>query len=95
MGEVIFLFVFSQYSVSYRKSIIKLPGGLIYFKQGGLIETGDLFEWGARGEVFNLAKTMVSVLREKIECNFGKAQGQRLEVMQVRIKNKSVIPAAC
>ena len=38
---------FSQHSVSYRKSTIKLPGGLIYFKQGDLIETGDLL--GKRG----------------------------------------------
>ena len=32
-----------------RKSSIKSPGGLIYFKPiwgGGLIETGDLFERG-------------------------------------------------
>ena len=37
---------------------------------------------------FNLAKTMVSVLHE---MQFGKAQGQRLEVMQLRIKNKPVL----
>ena len=43
------LFLFLQYSVSYRKSTIKLPGGLIYFKQGGLRETGDLFEREAGG----------------------------------------------
>jgi len=48
---------------------------------------------GGGGGVFNLAKTMVSVLHEKNIMQFGKAQGQRLEVMQLRIKNKSVLPA--
>ena len=94
MFVCLFFFCFLQYSVSYHKSTIKLPGGLIYFKQGGLRETEDLFERGAGGGgVFNLVKTMVSVLHEKNRMQFGKAQGQRLEVMQLRIKNKSVLPA--
>ena len=51
--------------------LLSPPGGLIYFKPiwvggggGGLIETGDLFE---RGGLFNLEKTMVSILLKKLE----------------------------
>ena len=51
----------------YRKSSIKLLGGLPYFRPisgGGLIETGGLF---ARGDSFDLEKTMVSVPYKELE----------------------------
>ena len=52
----------NQEDLTYRKSSIKLPRGLIYFKPiwggGGLIETGGLF---------NLEKTVVSVLHKELE----------------------------
>ena len=47
--------------------------------RGGLIETGGLY---------NLAKTMASVLHKELELQSGKAQVQWLYVMQPRIKNK-------
>ena len=56
-----------SFGSAYRKSSIKPPGGLIYFKPiwgGGLIETGGLFE---RGGLFKLEKTMVSVLPKELE----------------------------
>ena len=47
----------------YHKSSIKPPRGLIYFKpfegQGALIEM--------RGLIFNLEKTMASVLHKEVE----------------------------
>ena len=54
---------------NYRKSSIKPPRGAYLFQTnlsggGGLIETGDLFE---RGGLFNLEKTMVSILHKKLE----------------------------
>ena len=60
----------------YRKSSIKLSGGLTYFRSisgGGLIETGGLFE---RGDFFNLEKTMVSVPYKELEIQSGKSQVQ-------------------
>ena len=53
----------NQEDLTYRKSSIKLPRGLIYFKPilgggGGLTETGGLF---------NLEKTVVSVLHKELE----------------------------
>ena len=57
----------------YRKSSIKPPGGIIYFKPiwggGGLIETGGLFK---RGGLFNLKTTMVSVLHKELDCKVEK-----------------------
>ena len=53
---------------------------------GGLIETGDLFE---RGGLFNLEKTMVSILHKKLEYKVEMLKYKRLEVMQPRIKNNS------
>ena len=57
---------------SYRKSSIKplgRGGGLVISRPfvgggGGLIEAGDLLEMG---DLFNLEKTMVSVLHKELE----------------------------
>ena len=46
------------------------------------------------GGVFYLAKTMVSVLHKELECIEKKLTVKKLEVMQPRIKNKSVLSAA-
>ena len=65
--------------------------GLIYFKHiflaggGGLIETGGLL---------NLARTMVSVLHKELEYRVEKLKYQMLEVIQLRIKNKSEPPVS-
>ena len=52
----------NEEDLTYRKSSITPPRGLIYFKPiwggGGLIETGGLF---------NLEKTVVSVLHKELE----------------------------
>ena len=53
--------------------------------EGGLIEMGGLFE---RGDVFNLAKMMISVLHKQLEYKVEKLKYKQLEVMQRRIKNK-------
>ena len=53
--------------MSYRKSFIKLPGGLFVsspFEGGGLYRDGSLFE---RGGLFNLEQTMVSVVHKELE----------------------------
>ena len=50
---------------------------------GGLIETGGLF---------NLTKTMVSVLYKELEYKVEKLKHKELEVMQLRIKTKSELP---
>ena len=57
----------------------------------GLIETEDLCELG--GVLFNLAKTMVSVLHKELEYKADKLKYKKLEVMQPMIKNKSELPA--
>ena len=57
----------------YRKSSIKLPRGLNYFKPiwgGGLIEMGGLF--GRGGGLFHLETTMVSVLHKELDCKVEK-----------------------
>ena len=73
----------------YRKSSIKLPGGLFISSPfeggGGLYRDGSLFE---RGGLFNLEQTMVSVLHKELEYS----STRRLEVMQPRITNKSELP---
>ena len=47
-----------------------------------------------KGEtLFNLAKTMVSVLRKELECKVEKIQYKKLEVMQPRIKNNAELTA--
>ena len=44
------------------------------------------------GSVFNLAKTMVSVLHKELECKEEKFKYKKLDVMQLEIKNKSELP---
>ena len=44
------------------------------------------------GAIFNLAKTMVSVLQKKLEHKVEMLKYKKLEVMQPRIKNKSELP---
>ena len=41
------------------------------------------------GSLFNLAKTMVSVLHKELEYKVEKVKYMRLDVMQPRIRNKS------
>ena len=41
------------------------------------------------GSLFNLAKTMVSVLHKQLEYKVEKVKYMKLEVMQPRITNKS------
>ena len=43
--------------------------------------------------MFNLAKTIVSVLHEELEYKVEKLKYKRLEVMQPMIKNKSELSA--
>ena len=50
---------------------------------GGLMKTGVLF---------NLTKTMVSVLYKELEYKVEKLKHKELEVMQLRIKTKSELP---
>ena len=62
---------FHELLTYYRKSFIKPPKGLIYLKPiggggGRLIETGGLFE---RRGLFNVERTMVSVLHKEVECS--------------------------
>ena len=69
--------------------LLSPPGGLFIsnqFEEGGLIEKGDLFE---RRGLFNLEKTMVSILHKKLEYKVEALKYKRLEVMQPRIKNNS------
>ena len=56
-------------STTYRKSSIKPPEGYLFqahmSRGGGLIEAGGAYLRG--GGLFNLAKTMVSVLHKELE----------------------------
>ena len=52
---------------------------------------GGLFE-GGRGGLFNLAKTMVSVLHKELEYMVEKLKYKKLQIVQPRIKNKSDLP---
>ena len=65
--------------MSYRKSSIKLPGGLFIsspFEGGGrLYRDGSLFE---RGGLFNLEQTMVSVLHKELEYNVEKLKYKKV-----------------
>ena len=57
---------------------------------GGLNrDRGDYLKGGS---VFNLAKTMVSVLHKELECKMEKFKYKKLEVMQLGINNKSELP---
>ena len=70
----------------FRKSSIKPPPEAYLFQthlRGGLIETGGLF---------NLAKTMLSVLHKVLLYKVEKLLYKKLEVMQPRIRNKSELP---
>ena len=51
---------------------------------------GGLFEGG--GELFNLAKTMVSVLHKELEYIVEKLKYKKLQIVRPRIKNKSDLP---
>ena len=64
--------------MSYRKSSIKLPGGLFIsspFEGGGLYRDGSLFE---RGGLFNLEQTMVSVLHKELEYKVEKLKYKKV-----------------
>ena len=73
---------FSKYTVT---PLLNGGGGLIISNtfEMGLIGTGGLF---------NLAKTMVSVVHKEEEYKVKKLKCKKLEVMQPRIKNKSGLP---
>ena len=82
----------------YRKSYA--PGGLFFsntFEEGWgggcLTEKKHLCEVGEGGRLFNLAKTMVSVLHAELEYKVEKLKYKKLEVMQPMIKNKSELSA--
>ena len=76
----------------YHKSSIKPPGGLFISNTfgRGLIEMGGLKFW-ERG-LFNLAKLMVLVLHKELEYKVEKLKYKKLEIMQLRNKNKSKLP---
>ena len=44
--------------------------------------------------MFNLAKTMVSVLHEELEYKVEKLKNKKFSVMQLRIRIKSKLPVA-
>ena len=69
----------------YHKFSIKPSGGLFISNpfEGDLIEMGGLF---------NLEKTMVSVLHKELEYKVEKLKYKKLEVMQPKNKNKSEHP---
>ena len=50
------------------------------------------FEGGGGGGLFNLAKTMVSVLYKELQYRVEKLKYKKLEFMKSRIKNKSELP---
>ena len=50
---------------------------------------GGLFEGGG---LFNLAKTMVSVLHKELEYIVEKLKYKKLQIVQPRINNKSDLP---
>ena len=52
---------------------------------------GGLFESGGGG-LFNLAKTMVSVLHKELEYIVEKLKNKKLQIVRPRIKNKSDLP---
>ena len=49
-------------------------------------------QWGGGGCLFNLSEAMVTVLHKELECKVEKLKNKKLEVMQLRIKNKSELP---
>ena len=56
----------------------------------GWIETGGLFETG--GGLFNLEKTMVSVLHKELDYKVEKLKNKKFSVMQLTIRIKSELP---
>ena len=54
-----------------------------------IIEMEGLFEGEGGGRLFNLTKTMVSVLQKDLEYKVEKLKYKKLDVIQPRIKNKS------
>ena len=44
------------------------------------------------GDLLNLAKMVVSLLHQDLECRMEKLMYKKLKVMQPRIKNKSELP---
>ena len=44
------------------------------------------------GCLFNLAEVMITVLHKDLECKVEKLKYNKLEVMQLRIENKSELP---
>ena len=64
-----------NHQMTYRKSSIKPPWGTYLFQphlSGGLIETGAYLRGG--GGLFNLARTMVSVLHKEREYKVEKVK---------------------
>ena len=55
----------------------------------GLIEIGGYLRDGG---LFNVEKTMVSLLHKELEYKVEKLKYKRLEVMQARIRIKSALP---
>ena len=55
---------------------------------GGLFQT----HLSGGGCLFNLAKTIVSVLHKELERGVEKLKYEKLEIMQLRIKDKSELP---
>ena len=49
-------------------------------------------QWGGGGCLFNLSEAMVTVLHKELECKVEKLKNKKLEVMQLRIENKSELP---
>ena len=47
---------------------------------------------GGGGCLFNLSEAMVTVLHKELECKLEKLKNKKLEVMQLRIENKSELP---
>ena len=73
---------------SIKGSSINPPEAYLFwspFEGGGLIETGGLF---------NLEKTLVSILHEELEYEVEKlmTSKRRLEVMQAKIRIRSELP---
>ena len=66
------------------------PRGLIYFELGRCsIEKGGLFYFQTGGSLVNFANMVVLVLSKELENEVEKLKYKKLEVMQLRIRNKS------
>ena len=76
----------------YRKYSIKSPGGGLYLFQTHMRGGGIQGAYLRGGAIFNLAKTMVSVLQKKLEHKVEMLKYKKLQVMQPRIIIKSELP---